>query len=67
MVVMLNRSLIMAENNSYIGSKTAIYGIEATLPKASLYRSITCVLSLNYRIKEYEQKIAEVQKRIQLV
>ncbi len=32
-----------------------------------LYRSITCVLSLNYRIKEYEQKIAEVQKRIQLV
>ena len=32
---MLNRSLITAENNSYIGSKTAIYGVEATLPKAS--------------------------------
>ncbi len=35
MVTMLNRSLITAENNSYIGSKTAIYGVEATLPKAS--------------------------------
>jgi len=61
-------------NNSYIGAKTAMYGIEATLPKASggtsdpVYTEVQRrVYSLNYRIKEYEQKIAEVQKRIPLV
>lgn len=61
-------------NNSYIGAKTAIYGIEATLPKASggtsdpVYTEVQRrVYSLNYRIKEYKQKIAEVQKRIPLV
>lgn len=58
-------------NNSYIGVKTAMYGIEATLPKASggisdpVYTAVQCrVYSLNYRIKGYEQKIAEVQHRI---
>ncbi|WP_369378765.1 helix-turn-helix transcriptional regulator [Lysinibacillus fusiformis] len=63
-----------ADNNSYIGAKTAMYGIEATLPKASggtsdpVYTEVQRrVYSLNYRIKEYEQKIAEVQKRIPLV
>lgn len=61
-------------NNSYIGAKTAMYGIEATLPKASggtsdpVYTEVQRRLySLNYRIKEYEQKIAEVQNRIPLV
>lgn len=51
-----------------------MYGIEATLPKASGGTSNPVntevqrrVYSLNYRIKEYEQKIAEVQNRIPLV
>lgn len=63
-----------ANNNSYIGAKTAMYGMDATLPKASggtsdpVYTEVQRrVYSLNYRIKEYEQKIAEVQKRISLV
>ncbi|MFI2132892.1 hypothetical protein ACH434_23035 [Lysinibacillus fusiformis] len=63
-----------ADNNSYIGAKTAMYGLEATLPKASggtsdpVYTEVQRrVYSLNYRIKEYEQKIAEVQNRIPLV
>ncbi|MGE7947950.1 hypothetical protein [Lysinibacillus sp. NPDC093688] len=63
-----------ADNNSYIGAKTVMYGIEATLPKASggtsdpMFTEVQRrVYSLNYRIKEYEQKIIEVQKRIQLV
>ncbi|WP_269898339.1 hypothetical protein [Lysinibacillus sp. JK80] len=63
-----------ADINSYIGAKTAMYGIEATLPKASggtsdpVYTEVQRrVYSLNYRIKEYEQKIAEVQNRIPLV
>ncbi|MCT6815326.1 MAG: hypothetical protein M3043_02840 [Lysinibacillus fusiformis] len=63
-----------ADNNSYIGAKTAMYGIEATLPKASggtsdpVYTEVQRrVYSLNYRIKEYEQKISEIQKRIPLV
>ncbi|WDU77536.1 LuxR C-terminal-related transcriptional regulator [Lysinibacillus sp. G01H] len=62
------------DNNSYIGAKTAMFGIEAILPKASggtsdpVYTEVQRrVYSLNYRIKEYEQKIAEVQKRIPLV
>ncbi|MGE7672961.1 LuxR C-terminal-related transcriptional regulator [Lysinibacillus sp. NPDC094403] len=62
------------DNNSYIGAKTALYGIEATLPKASSSTSDPVfievqrrVYSLNYRIKEYERKIAEVQKRIPYV
>lgn len=61
-------------NNSYIGAKTAMYGIEATLPKASggtsdpVFTEVQRrVYSLNYRIKEYEQKIAAVQKRIPYV
>ena len=59
-----------AYNNSYIGAKTAMYGIEATLPKASGGTSdpvYTEVQRRVYRIKEYEQKIAEIQKRIPLV
>lgn len=63
-----------ADNNSYIGAKIAMYGIEATLPKASggtsdpVYTEVQRrVYSLNYRIKEYEQKIAQVQKRISYV
>lgn len=62
------------DNNSYIGAKTAMYGIEATLPKASggtsdpVFTEVQRrVYSLNYRIKEYEQKIAEVQKRMPYV
>ncbi|POZ56222.1 hypothetical protein LYSIN_01005 [Lysinibacillus sphaericus] len=62
------------KNNSYIGAKIAMYGIEATLPKASgstsdpVYTEVhRRVYSQNYRIKEYEQKIAEIQKRIPLV
>ncbi|MCR8852541.1 hypothetical protein [Lysinibacillus fusiformis] len=35
MVTMLTRSLNKVDNNSYSGAKTTIYGIEATLPKAS--------------------------------
>ncbi|MEC1303489.1 hypothetical protein [Lysinibacillus capsici] len=68
------QSVAKAYNNSYIGAKTAMYGIEATLPKASggtsdpVYTEVQRrVYSLNYRIKEYEQKIAEIQKRIPLV
>ncbi|MEQ6853275.1 LuxR C-terminal-related transcriptional regulator [Lysinibacillus capsici] len=62
------------DDNSYIGARTAMYGIEATLPKASgetsdpVYTEVQRrVYSLNYRIKEYEQKIAEMQQRISLV
>jgi len=62
------------DNSSYIGAKTAMYGIEATLPKAiggssdPVFTEVQRrVYSLNYRIKEYEQKIAEVQKRIPYV
>ncbi|MEC1303520.1 hypothetical protein [Lysinibacillus capsici] len=63
-----------ANTNSYIGVKTAMYGIEATLPKASggtsdpVFTEVQRrVYSQNYRIKEYEEKIAEVQMRIPLV
>ncbi|AVK96705.1 hypothetical protein FCT18_21030 [Lysinibacillus sphaericus] len=62
------------DNNSYIGAKIAMYGIEATLPKAiggtsdPVFTEVQRrVYSLNYRIMEYEQKIAEVQMRIPLV
>lgn len=51
-----------------------MYGLEATLPKASggtsdpVFSEVQRrVYSLNYRIKEYEQKIAEVPNRISLV
>lgn len=51
-----------------------MYGIEATLPKAAggtsdpVFAEVQRrVYVLNYCIKEYEQKIAEVQKRIPLV
>ena len=62
------------DNNSYIGAKTAMYGIETSLPKAAggtsdpVFAEVQRrVYALNYRIKEYEQKIAEVQNRIQFV
>ncbi|MGE7947927.1 hypothetical protein [Lysinibacillus sp. NPDC093688] len=62
------------DNNSYIGAKTAIYGIEATLPKASGGTSDPVfievqrrVYSSHKRIREYEIKVVEVQKRIPLV
>ncbi|GAA3347366.1 LuxR C-terminal-related transcriptional regulator [Lysinibacillus fusiformis] len=61
-------------NNSYIGAKTAMYGLEAALPKASggtsdpVFTEVQRrVYSLNFRIKQYEQKIAEVQKHIPFV
>ncbi|MFJ8459187.1 LuxR C-terminal-related transcriptional regulator [Lysinibacillus xylanilyticus] len=51
-----------------------MYGIEVTLPKASggtsdpVFAEVQRrVYALNYRIKEYEQKIAEVQNRIPFV
>lgn len=66
--------IVKADNSSYIGAKTTMYGIEATLPKASggtsdpVYTEVQRrVNSLNYRIKQYEQKIAEVQNRIPFV
>jgi len=47
------------DNNSHIGAKTAMYGIEATLPKASggisdpVFTEVEhLVYSLNYRIKD---------------
>ncbi|MGE7115052.1 hypothetical protein [Lysinibacillus sp. NPDC047702] len=62
------------DNNSYIGAKTAMYGIEATLPKASggtsdpVYIEVQRrVYASNKRIREYEVKVDEVQKRISLV
>ncbi|MGG2081678.1 LuxR C-terminal-related transcriptional regulator [Lysinibacillus pakistanensis] len=62
------------DNNSYIGAKTAMYGIEATLPKASGGTSDPVFIEVqrrvyasNKRIREYEIKVAEVQKRIPLV
>ncbi|GLC88687.1 LuxR C-terminal-related transcriptional regulator [Lysinibacillus piscis] len=62
------------DNNSYIGAKTAMYGIEATLPKASGGTSDPVfievqrrVYSSNKRIREYEIKVIEVQKRIPFV
>lgn len=68
------QSVAKVNNDSYIGAKTAMYGIEATLPKASggtsdpVYTEVQRrVYLLNYRIKEYEQKIEEVQKRISYV
>ncbi|MFJ5788859.1 LuxR C-terminal-related transcriptional regulator [Lysinibacillus sp. NPDC093197] len=68
------KTVVQVDNSSYIGAKIAMYGIEAILPKASggtsdpVYTEVQRrVYSLNYRIKEYEQKIAEVQNRIPLV
>ncbi len=62
------------DNNSYIGAKTAMYGIEATLPKASGGTSDPVFIEVqrrfyinNKRIQEYESKVAEVQNRIPLV
>ncbi|MGE7840526.1 hypothetical protein ACQKNX_07020 [Lysinibacillus sp. NPDC093712] len=62
------------DNNSYIGAKTAMYGIEATLPKASGVESNPVFIEVqrrlyinNKRIQEYERKVAEVQKRISFV
>lgn len=62
------------DNNSYIGAKTAMYGIEATLPKASGGTSDPVFIEVqrrvyasNKRIREYEIKVAEVQKRIPFV
>ncbi|MFJ5566147.1 hypothetical protein [Lysinibacillus xylanilyticus] len=62
------------DNNSYIGAKIAMYGIKATLPKVSggtsdpVFAEVQRrVYALNYRIKEYEQKIAGVQNRIPFV
>lgn len=61
-------------NNSYIGAKTAMYGIEATLPKASggtsdpvFFEVQRRVYLNNKRISECEMKVAEVQNRISLV
>ncbi|AVK84430.1 hypothetical protein C3943_13050 [Lysinibacillus sp. B2A1] len=62
------------DNNSYIGAKTAMYGIEATLPRASGGTSDPVFIEVqrrvytsNKRIREYEIKVSEVQKRIPLV
>lgn len=56
------------------GAKTAMYGFNVTLPKADggisdpVFNEVQHrVYLLNYRTKEYEQKIAEVQARIPLV
>ncbi|WP_245622805.1 hypothetical protein [Lysinibacillus contaminans] len=66
--------VVKVDNSSYIGAKATMYGIEATLPKDSggtsdpVYAEVQRqVYALNYRIKEYEQKIVEVQKRIPCV
>lgn len=74
MVETIEEARQQMDNNSYIGAKTAMYGVEATLPKASgvtsdpvLVEVQRRIYSFNYRIKDYEQKIAEVQKRIPLV
>ncbi len=52
------------DNNSYIGVKTAMYGIEAILPKASSVTSDPVFIevqrrfySCNKRIQEYEFKL----------
>jgi len=62
------------DNKSYIGAKTAMYGIEATLPRASGSTSDTVFAEVyrrlyinNKRIQEYERKVAVVQFRIPLV
>ncbi|MBG9756068.1 hypothetical protein J2B92_12355 [Lysinibacillus sphaericus] len=62
------------DNNSYIGAKTAMYGIEAILPKASGGTSDPVFIEVqrrvylnNKRIREYEIKVAEIQKRIPYV
>ncbi len=68
------QSVAKIDNNSYIGAKTAMYDIEATLPKASGGTSDPVfiegqwrVYASNKRIREYEIKVAEVQKRIPFV
>ncbi len=62
------------DDNSFSGAKTAMYGFNVTLPKADggisdpVFNEVQHrVYLLNYRTKEYEQKIAEVQARIPLV
>lgn len=62
------------DNNSYLGAKIAMYGIEATLPKAIGGTSDPVFIEVqrrlfinNKRIQEYESKVIEVQKRIPLV
>ena len=62
------------DNNSYIGAKIAMYGIEATLPRASggtrdpVFIEVQRRLFINNkRIQDYESKVTEVQKRIPLV
>lgn len=60
-------------NGLFIGAKTTQYGIEATLPKASGGTSdpISSEVARRSRhikrIKEYEYKILEVQKRVEKV
>ncbi len=41
------QSVAKVNNNSYIGAKTAMYGIEATLPKASGGTMIQCFQKYN--------------------
>ncbi|KOS64648.1 hypothetical protein FJQ98_14230 [Lysinibacillus agricola] len=62
------------DNNSYIGAKTATYGIEAALPKANggtndpVFIEVQRRVFSNHKlIREYEYKVVEVQKRIPLV
>ncbi len=62
------------DDNSFNGAKIALYGIEATLPRASGGKSDPVFIEVqrrlyinNKRIQEYESKVAEVQNRIPFV
>ncbi|MGE7840474.1 hypothetical protein ACQKNX_06740 [Lysinibacillus sp. NPDC093712] len=53
------------DNNSYIGAKTAMYGIEATLPKASGGQVIRCLQKYNAEFTHLIIALRNMSKRLQ--
>lgn len=70
---MVNTVKKMRNDLTVVGAKTAQYGIEATMPRAAGSTSDPILSEVNRRavhlkrIKDYEYKIVEVQKRIEKV
>ena len=61
-------------DGGYIGAKTAMYGIEATMPKAAGMVSDPVFFEIQrrlqfggMRVQQYERKVSEIQKRMPLV
>lgn len=70
---MLNSIRIMRESLNDISSKTALYGIEATLPKPKgnisdpVYADVIRRSKHWKRIEQYEKKVAEIQKLVDCI